>query len=191
MEPALLVGRQKFMRGAVAVGALILVSYACSGPESQGTPERSASRESAMARTAAPGAASGETLTTPAARDVLGPWRVVRVEGKKPPRNAIPGISMGRSGHEFWLAWRDGLNEHSLRWRLTPDGQYHIGVPVSTAVGCIGNNCTRPSGFGVTDATAMRVTRDGRLVFLDKDGVELARYRRPGLMATWPNGILR
>jgi hypothetical protein len=177
MEPARLVTPPKAMRGVAVVAALLMTVSACSGSDSRESNGTRGLSEPPTASTNDPGAVERGPLTVPSATDVLGRWRAVRVEGKRPPRHSILGINLRQTGHRFWAEWSDGLNEHDLRWRVTPEGRYRVGVHVSTTVGCIGS-CTEPSGFGVADATAMRITEDGSLVFLAKNGAELARYQR-------------
>jgi hypothetical protein len=120
---------------------------------------------------------SSEQLNIPSAHEILGHWQLVSVRGEEPPKNAMLGLTMTQRGHEHWATWSDGLNDHSVRWRLTQRGEFRRSDISVTAVGCVGS-CTYPSGFGVVTASDVRLTATGQLVFLNGRGTETARYRR-------------
>jgi hypothetical protein len=117
-------------------------------------------------------------------REVLGRWTVVTVLGQAPPADAIPGLLLGRASRQaldgpYFAGYDDGLNGHSVAWHLGTDGRFVTGSRSMTMVGCSKPNCTRPSGFGVTgEATELRLTANNELLFVDRDGRELARYVR-------------
>lgn len=119
-----------------------------------------------------------ESWTVPRAEDVLGQWRVVSVRGKAAPSDTRRGLTMFRRDGRYWATWDDGLNSHGARWSLTATGTYRARDVVSSTVGCIDATCAHPSGFGVSNASGLRLTADGHLVFLDHSGSELARYAR-------------
>lgn len=118
--------------------------------------------------------------TTPTTSQVLGRWDVVSVNGHEPPADAIRRIRMGKDRGRFYASWSDGVNDHSLEWSFER-GSFKQGGGATTLVLCrssAGDPCERPSGFGVEDATALRLTQDGKLLFLGPVGEELATYER-------------
>lgn len=164
VEPTPQPGRQTSMRSLLVIASLLVLTSACSSSATVGGIK-------------APDMPSGSVLTTPSPRDVVGRWRVVRVDGHAPPQGALRGLRMYRVAGHYSAIWSDGVNSHSLAWILTPSGGYRAGRPSVSTVGCI-SSCAKPSGFGVAQASALRLTSSGMLVFLGKNGVELARYER-------------
>ncbi|MGC4109986.1 MAG: hypothetical protein QM747_06100 [Nocardioides sp.] len=126
---------------------------------------------------ASPRDSTSTDLRVPTAAALLGHWRLVSVRGQRPPANAERSLTLTRADHRYSATWSDGVNDHSLRWRLTTGGDFLRDRATVTLVGCVGH-CTRPSGFGIASAHAVRLTSTGQLVFLDSDAHESARYKR-------------
>ena len=137
-----------------------------------------------------PTAEDGPTDSMKAARtivptpfQVLGQWELIRVHEQEPPSNAVRELRMSKSGGRFYASWSDGVNDHYRQWSLIR-GTFKTGPGGETLVGCSVNPrlgkkrpCTRPSGFGVEGATALRLTSEGDLIFLDSLGEALAAYQ--------------
>lgn len=176
--------RRSVVRPVVLLASLAMVFSACSDHQSPPTAAQSRSGGSTQVDSSRGVAASG-SLVVPSRGEVLGKWRVIAVEGKRPPENAERNLRLSqRPGRKFWLSWSDGVNEHDAQWGLMLTGAFRTWHKAQTLVGCVGS-CTYPSGIGVDDATALRVTQAGRLlVFLGPDGTELARYRRLAYVPT-------
>jgi hypothetical protein len=168
--------RPMTMRSVVLLASIVMMLSGCSGHQTPPTAGQSTSG-GATRVASEPGVATSDSLAVPSRHDVLGTWRVIAVEGKPPPLDAKRRLRMSQRGHSFWLSWSDGVNEHDAQWGLTSTGRFRTWNEAQTLVGCVGK-CTYPGGFGVDEATALRATRTGRLVFLGPDGTELARYRR-------------
>lgn len=128
---------------------------------------------------AGPSSAATTPTYVPTARQVLGRWRVVSVNGDAPPRSSVRGLTMARQGARYYAGWSDGVNDHFQYWVLTANGEYRAGESGSSLVGCIGKPCERPSGFGVEHAASLRLDASGHLLFIAPSGRVLAAYERP------------
>lgn len=177
MEPESSAQLRTPVRSAIWLVLVLLAATACSAGGSKASPTDLPQLSSPSNAGDPSPQAPGDLLTAPTATDLLGRWKVISVAGHKPPRRALPFLKMSLTGRRYYADWDDGLNAHSMRWWLTADGTYRKGLHFQTVVGCFGK-CTRPSGFGVVDASVVRLTKSGRLVFLSAEGVELALYRR-------------
>ena len=164
------------MRSVVLLVSIVLMFSACSDNQTPPMVGQSPAG-GAMSMASESGVASSDWLTVPSHHEVLGMWRVIAVEGKRPPANARRNVRLFQRDHQFWLSWSDGVNEHDAQWGLTLTGAFRTWNRTQTLVGCVGT-CPYPSGFGVDGATALRLTRTGQLVFVGPDGTEQARYRR-------------
>lgn len=117
-------------------------------------------------------------LRVPSAKELVGDWRVVTVNGDQPPAAARRGLNIVRDRGKYWAAWHDGVNSHSIRWAVTDVGTFVTIATYNTAVGCGDVTCGDPSGFGVANADAVRMSSDGDLVFVSGQGSQLAVYAR-------------
>jgi hypothetical protein len=168
--------RRRVVRSLMLLASLAMMISACSDHQAPPTASQSPAGGSAHLASV-PGVAGSGSLAVPSRGDVLGRWRLIAVEEKRPPANARRDLRMSQHDQKFWLSWSDAVNEHSAQWGLTSTGSFRTWDKAQTLVGCVGE-CTYPSGFGVDEATALRVAQSGQLVFIGSDGTELARYRR-------------
>ncbi|MFC5012533.1 META domain-containing protein [Nocardioides plantarum] len=110
--------------------------------------------------------------------DVVGAWTVVRVDGGPVPPGAERGLDVAAAGRaSLDLTYSDDANGYGVAIRVRTDGTLESGQMYGTAVMCPPPGCA-PSGFGVMDATQLRLTPDDHLVLVGADGTALAVYER-------------
>lgn len=165
------------MKWLVLIAALALLFSGCS--DDSRPPDRVSPKPSTLTVPSTPQVPASAKTLIPTPRQVLGHWRVLSVDGQRPPTDANPGLTMSNTGGRYYASWDDGVNEHFREWFLT-HGNFRKGAGGSTLVGCIGKPCGQPSGFGVSEAAALRLTSDGRLLFVDAQGAVVAAYGRGG-----------
>jgi hypothetical protein len=110
--------------------------------------------------------------------DVVGAWTVVQVAGGPVPSGAERRLDIAATGRaSLDLTYSDEANGHGAAVRVRSDGTLVRGQMYSTTVMCPPPSCS-PSGFGVLEATRLRLTPDGDLVLVGPDGTALAVYER-------------